>query len=380
MKIIKGGVTKPYGFKSSGVAAGIKKSGKLDLGLIYSETPATTAAVFTKNSVKAAPIIVTQKHVQNNRAQAIVVNSGNANCFTGKFGLVYVQKTTEIIAKLLNINRSDVLVASTGIIGKPLPYQKIEDAAPLLVKNLSVKGAKNIARAILTTDKTTKECTVQIKIGGKKVTIGSCAKGSGMIAPNMATMLAFITTDAAINGRLLKLALKEAVDESFNSITVDGSMSTNDMVSVMANGWAKNKTITQASKDFFEFSHALNYVCLDLAKKIVLDGEGATKFIEIQVMGAKDNKQAKAIALKIANCNLVKTAAYGSNPNWGRVSAAIGALGISKLTEHNLKIAFSSFAKKQINITINLNIGLGKATVYTCDLSVEYIKINAAYN
>ncbi len=379
MKIIKGGITQPQGFKSNGIACGLKKSGKLDLGLITSDIPAVSSAVFTKSSIKAAPLLVCQEHIRNHITQAIVINSGNANCFTGKQGLACAQKTTELIGKKLAIPHEDVLVASTGIIGKQLSFTKIQDGAKKLIKGLSPHGADKTARAILTTDITTKEITVEITLSGKKVTIGACAKGSGMIAPNMATMLAFITTDAAISAKMLNTALKSASDQSFNCISVDGCMSTNDMVSVMANGLAKNKKITTANKDYKTFCNALNHVCLDLAKKIVLDGEGATKFIEIQVVGAKNYKQAQEVGLKVANSNLVKTAAYGNNPNWGRVAAAVGSVGIKEVTENKIKFKFSPFTRKHIIIHINLNIGAHKAVVYTSDLSYKYVKINVEY-
>ncbi|MDP8212167.1 MAG: bifunctional glutamate N-acetyltransferase/amino-acid acetyltransferase ArgJ [Candidatus Zapsychrus exili] len=380
MKIIKGGVTKPQGYKASGISCGIKRSGKLDLGLIASDCATVSVGVFTKSSVKAAPLVISQKHIKNNKIQAIIVNSGNANCFTGKFGLAYADKTTEIIGKLLNISKKDVIVSSTGIIGKPLPFKKIKNASKKLVQNLSKSGSERIAKSILTTDKKTKQSAVQINLRGKKVYVGACAKGSGMIAPNMATMLAFVTTDAAINANMLKIALKKANDESFNCISVDGCMSTNDMVIVMANGLAKNKKITKAGADFKKLCKAINYICLDLAKKIVLDGEGATKFINIEVMEAKNKKQAQKAALQIANSVLVKTAAYGSNPNWGRIAAAVGSLGISKITENNLKIVFSSFKEKEIKIIVDLGLGKASASAYTCDLSLDYVRINGKYN
>ena len=231
----------------------------------------------------------------------------------------------------------------------------------------------------MTTDLQLKQIAVEVMVGGKKVTIGACGKGSGMVEPNMATMLGFITTDAAVSAKMLKLALTNATDLSFNAITVDGCQSTNDMVTLMANGSAKNKTITKSGKDFDAFCKALNHVCIDLAKKIVLDGEGATKFIEIHVSGAKNFVQAKTIAMKVANSNLVKTAAFGSNPNWGRVAAAVGSLGL-KITEDDLKIKFSSFKEKNIAINVGLNLGDSKATVWTSDLSYEYVKINGEYN
>ncbi|MFA5087795.1 MAG: bifunctional glutamate N-acetyltransferase/amino-acid acetyltransferase ArgJ [Candidatus Omnitrophota bacterium] len=379
MKTISGGITRPQGYQANGLWCGIKRSGKPDLALIYSIVPAVAAGVFTKNSVIAAPLVVTKSHLRNHRAQAIIVNSGNANCFTGHFGQVYAKKTTRVVGKLLGIRDTDVLVSSTGIIGKPLPYKKIEGALPLLIKGLNQANGAKAAAAILTTDKAKKEIAVRIKLGGKTVTIGACAKGSGMIAPNMATMLAFITTDAAINVPLLKSALKDAVELSFNSITIDNCMSTNDMVTIMANGRAGNRSIEKEGKDYHIFCDALKYVCLDLAKKIVLDGEGATKFIAVQVSNAATPAQAKKACLAIANSNLVKTAAYGSDPNWGRVAAAVGALGWA-VKEEDMKIHFSSFAKKHINIYVDLNLGKCRATVYTCDLSLDYVRINGKYN
>lgn len=379
MKIIKGSVTAPLGFKANGISAGIKRSGKPDLALITCDIPAVCVGIFTKNSIKAAPLIVTQAHLKNNIAQAVIANSGNANCFTGSFGLLYAKKTAELIAKLLGIKPADVLVASTGIIGKPLPYNKIQDSAQKLTNGLSRSGAGKAAKAILTTDLMTKEIAVKIHIAGKPVTIGAIAKGSGMIAPNMATMLCFVTTDCAISAKMLKEALRQANEKSFNSITVDGCMSTNDMVTVMASGLAGNKPITKPSNSFKIFTKALSHVCLDLAKKIVIDGEGATKFLTITVIGAKTESQAKSACFAIANSALVKTAAYGSNPNWGRVAAAVGSLGLP-VSEKQLKIKFSPFAKKNIEITVNLNLGKKQSTVYTSDLSLDYVKINGKYN
>ncbi|OGX24842.1 MAG: hypothetical protein A2787_02830 [Omnitrophica WOR_2 bacterium RIFCSPHIGHO2_01_FULL_48_9] len=382
MKIIKGGVTAATGFKANGLSAGIKRSGKTDLALIFSEKSAVAAGVFTKNSVKAAPLVVSQAHLRDGQAQAIITNSGNANCFTGHFGYVYAKRTTKLIAKLLGIKETAVVVASTGIIGKPLPYTKIEKAAPALVGGLgkNTQHGHKAAMAILTTDLAVKEIAVQVSINGKKITLGGCAKGSGMIQPNMATMLAYIMTDAAISAPLLKAALKEAVEPTFNCITVDGCMSTNDMVVVLANGLAGNKKITTIGTAYKIFCAALTHVCLDLAKKIVLDGEGATKFLEINVVGAKTKGQARQAAFAVANSNLVKTAAFGSNPNWGRVAGAVGSLAIPAVNEKNLKIKFSPFTKKNIDITVDLNYGKETATVYTCDLSYDYVKINGDYS
>ncbi len=379
MKIIKGGVTSALGFKASGMSCGIKKSGKPDLALIACDIPATTVGVFTKNSIKAAPLIVTQNNLADHKAQAIIINSGNANCFTGNPGMQCAKQSTALMAKLLNIESSNVLVASTGIIGKQMPYQKIVAAAPSLVKALSKTAGHKAAQAILTTDLVAKEIAVQIIIAGKRVTIGAMAKGSGMIAPNMATMLGFITTDAAITAKMLKAALKNAIEQSFNNITIDGCMSTNDMVTVMASGLAGNKTIASPQNDFKIFCQALNHICLDLAKKIVWDAEGITKFITVTTTGAKTAAQAKKTSFAIANSNLVKTAAYGNNPNWGRVAAAVGSLGLP-VTEKQLKIKFSPFQNKEIQIWVDLGLGQAKASVYTSDLSVEYVRINGRYN
>ena len=379
MKVIQGGVTSPQGYQANGIFCGIKRSGKLDLGLIYSLKPAVTVGVFTKNSIKAAPLLVTMRNIKKGVAQAVIVNSGNANCYTGPSGLKHAEASTEIVARHLALDPENVLVTSTGIIGKPLPFDKIAEGVPQLVKGLDGAGGEKFAQAIMTTDLQLKQIAVEVMVGGKKVTIGACGKGSGMVEPNMATMLGFITTDAAVSAKMLKTALTNATDLSFNAITVDGCQSTNDMVTLMANGSARNKTITKPGKDFDAFCKALNHVCIDLAKKIVLDGEGATKFIEIHVSGAKNFVQAKTIAMKVANSNLVKTAAFGSNPNWGRVAAAVGSLGL-KITEDDLKIKFSSFKEKNIAINVGLNLGDGKATVWTSDLSYEYVKINGEYN
>lgn len=379
MKTIKGGITAPKGFTANGLWCGIKRSGKPDLSLIFSTVLSTAVGLFTKNSVIAAPLIVTKENLKNNKAQAIIINSGNANCFTGKQGLTNSKKTIKTISQILNIDSQNTLVASTGIIGKHLPYKEIKNACPDLAKGLDKKKSNLAARGILTTDTVSKEIALEISIGGKKARLGAMAKGSGMIAPSMATMLAFITTDINIKPSLLKQALKESCDKSFHCITVDNCMSTNDMVIVMANGLSGNKIIKNKGKDYKTFATALDIICLDLAKKIVQDAEGATKFITVHVSGAKNTTQAKKIAFAIANSNLVKTAAYGSNPNWGRVAAAIGSLGMG-ITEKMIQIKFSSFTKKNISILVNIGLSSGQATVYTSDLSLEYVKINGKYN
>jgi glutamate N-acetyltransferase/amino-acid N-acetyltransferase len=381
MKIINGGITQPKGFQANGIACGIKKSGKPDLSLIFSNVPCVAAAVYTKNSVKAAPLIVTKKHLMNGTAQAIIANSGNANCFTGQNGLLTAMAMANETAKQLKIKSTDVLVASTGIIGKPLPIAKIKTGLPELINGLEHTTAKgtDAAKAIMTTDLMVKQIAVQFKIGKKDVTIAGCAKGSGMIEPNMATMFCFLTTDAAIEKRLLKKALIFSTDLSFNCITVDGCMSTNDMVSIMANGLAENELIKTEGSAFKDFCAALTYVCLDLAKKIVKDGEGAKKLLQITVDGAKTEKVARMAAKAIANSNLVKTAAYGKNANWGRIAAAVGSLGIN-ITENDLVIKSKELVSKDIFIHVNIGKGHHSATILTCDLTEDYIKINGAYN
>ncbi len=380
MKQLKGGgVTSPHGFKANGFWAGIKKSGKPDLGIIYSDVMCTAAAVFTRNSVKAAPIVLCQKHIKGGKVQALVANSGNANCFTGEYGMMYAKKLTELVAGHFAIVPANVLVMSTGIIGRPFPYEKIREALPSLFKGLSAKRGASFAKAIMTTDTMDKQIAVSLEVGGKTVTIGACAKGSGMIEPNMATMLACVTTDAAITPGLLTTALREATDVSFNAITVDGCMSTNDMVSLMANGMADNKMISARGADYDLFVEALKAVCVKLARDIIIDGEGASKFFEVRVTGAVSVKQARAAAMKVANSSLVKTADYTDNPNWGRVAAAIGACGFNRVTEQTLKIEFS-VKKNTIYIHADLGIGEASATVYTCDLTHQYIDINGNYN
>jgi len=381
MKTIQGGITAPQGFLANGIVSGIKRSGKMDLGIIVSVNPAITVGVFTKSSIKAAPLVVSMKHIKKGKSRAVLVNSGNANCYTGDAGLKHAQDSTALVSNfLVGVKPADVLVTSTGIIGKPLPYNKIVDAMPALIKGLSDQGGGKFARAIMTTDLKVKQNAVEIVIGGKKVVIGGCGKGSGMIEPNMATMLGFVTTDASISLKMLKTALKRATERSFNSITVDGCMSTNDMVTLQASGLAGNKKIVTEDSDFKKFYQALEFVCIDLAKKIVQDGEGATKFLTINVNGAANETQARKIAKTIANSTLVKTAAFGSNPNWGRVGAAVGSLGIARINEYNMKITFSPFNKKEISITVDLPLGKASATVYTCDFSYEYVRINGEYN
>jgi len=369
----------PSGFKAEGISCGIKKSGKKDLALIYSESIATAAGVFTSNRIQAAPVKLSKNHLKDNKAQAIIVNSGNANCMTKAKGLKDANEMAACVAKALKIKNKDVLVASTGIIGKPLPIDKIKKGISSLTNNISKNGLNNVAAAIMTTDTEPKKVSLKLAIDGKVITITGIAKGAGMIYPNMATMLSFIMTDLAIAPNALKIALKNAVDNSFNCISIDGCTSTNDMVLILANGQARNKKINFGDQSFKVFLNSLNYVCLELAKKIVQDAEGATKFIQIKVRGAKDYPEAKKLAFAVANSNLLKTAIFGENRNLGRIFAALGQTGIN-ISENKIKVNCSSFKNKDIKMIIDLNMGKSFATVYTSDLSEEYVRINAAYN
>ena len=380
MKFINYGVCAPLGFLASGISCGIKnKRNNKDLALIYSQIPAVSAGMFTTNTFKAAPIRISKRNLFNSKAQAIIANSGNANCFTGICGINYAQRMSQACAKELSINAKDVLVASTGIIAKPLPIIKIEKHVPGLVKVLSRQGGRSAAEAILTTDSFLKQAAVEFKIGKSKTRIGAIAKGAGMIAPNMSTMLCFITTDAKIKPLALKQALRDAVGNSFNNITIDGCMSTNDTVFIMANGLCGNKEINLKDKNSAVFSQALSVICDKMSKAIVRDAEGATKFIRIKIEGASSDYIAREIGLSVANSNLFKTAVYGENPNWGRIIAAVGSLGLN-IREKAIKIKFSSFKSSDVTIDIGLSMGRGRAKIYTSDLTPKYIKINAEYN
>lgn len=395
MKIISGGITAPKGFLSCGIHCGIKFIRK-DLALIYSQEPCVACGLFTQNKVQAAPITVTKRHLQDNRAQAIIVNSGNANCCTGREGINDSKMICRQTGKELAIAPKDVLVASTGIIGRRLSLEKIQKGISLLAQRLSSQGSLSAAEAIMTTDTKPKQISVSVKIGKAQVKIGGVAKGAGMIQPNLATMLAFITTDVKIDKIKLKKALQEAAERSFNLITVDGDTSTNDMVLVMANGLAGNSRL--GAGGLKRFQQALNFVCLSLAKMIVNDGEGASKFVEIAVEQAKNHIQAKKVAFKVANSPLVKTALFGEKPNWGRIAACVGAadeaikadklniyLGKIKVlqkgaaTKTNKLSLREIFKEDEIQIRITLGLGRFAARVFSCDLSDKYVKINAEY-
>jgi glutamate N-acetyltransferase/amino-acid N-acetyltransferase len=398
IKTIEGGITAPRGFKAGGTACGIKKNGQLDLALIVSEGPAVTAGIFTTNQVKAAPVVLTQERVTKGIARAIVVNSGNANACVGPDGMRTARRMTEAAAKFLQIEEALVLVASTGVIGVELPVTKIESA---LVQNpgfITESGGENAAGAIMTTDTFPKEIAVEFELDHDQIRIGGIAKGSGMIHPNMATMLSFLTTDIAISKAMLDQALVYAGDHSFNRITVDGDTSTNDCLLILANGAAGNKMITGAGPGYQLFRDALTLVCRELAKMIARDGEGATKFVEIKVTGARTEDEAARIGKSVATSNLVKTALFGEDANWGRILAAAGYSGVpiqpdliniylgdllvcqggAGLVFDEIK-AKQILAKKEILITIELELGNDQASIWTCDLSYDYVKINGSY-
>ncbi len=392
------GVTYPLGFTAAGVRAGIKKNGNLDVAVIYTEKEAAVAGVFTKNLVAAAPVHVSKIVVGTGSAHAIVANAGCANACTGEQGLRDAEKMTEITAQELGCRSDDVIVASTGVIGVNLPMDKMESGIKDAVKNLSREGSVNAGNAIITTDTYSKAGATEIQIGGKEVRFGVIAKGSGMIQPNMATMLCFITTDAAIEQSLLQEALSEITEVTFNMISVDGDMSTNDMVTVLANGAAENPKITSKNEDYEKFYSALKNICTELSKRIAADGEGATKFLTINVNGAENFGDAKQVAMSVAKSPLVKTAFFGEDPNWGRVICAVGYSGVKILPEktvvkfggipvytHGVGAKFDDEALRKVmsekDIVIDIELGLGEtsATVWSCDLSYGYVKINGEY-
>jgi glutamate N-acetyltransferase/amino-acid N-acetyltransferase len=393
------GVTGPKGFKAAGVHSGVKKS-KKDLALLFSEVPAYAAGVFTTSKVQAAPVLVCKEQLKSSRTfRALVVNSGNANACTGERGLNDAWAMVEATATATGVGRNEVFVSSTGVIGQYLPMERLQGGIPSAASSLHQDGHTSAAEAIMTTDTFVKELAVRVTVDGVAITIGGMAKGSGMIAPNMATMLAFITTDAKITPGLLNDSLKHAADRSFNRITVDGDTSTNDMVLLLANGLAGNKEFTDADeKGYREFYEALEYLLVRLSKMIVLDGEGATKFVEVQVTGAAREEDAVSAARAIANSNLVKTALHGEDANWGRILAAVGYSGIEfdpaaveisigdvPILRQNYCIDFSEeeakrvLSRKEITLIVDLHQGVHSALFWTCDLSREYVAINANY-
>ena len=396
---INAGVAYPKGFTAQGVKAGIKKSGNLDVAVIYSEKDAAVAGVFTKNQVAAAPVRVSKIIVGTKTARAIVANAGCANACTGEQGLRDAEQMCKIAADELKIRDDDIIVASTGVIGVTLPMDKMEAGIKAAIKGLSKDGSVNAGNAIITTDTYSKSCATEIEIGGKEVRFGVIAKGSGMIQPDMATMLCFITTDAAIDQKLLQEALSEITEVTFNMISVDGDMSTNDMVVVMANGEAGNNKITEKNDDYKKFYETLKLICTELSKRIAADGEGATKFLTIHVSGADTFADAKQVAMSVAKSPLVKTAFFGEDPNWGRVICAVGYSGIKMSPEktivkfgnipvyaHSIGAEYDAEALKKVmaehDILIDIELGLGdeEATVWSCDFSYEYVKINGEYH
>ncbi|MHB0976034.1 MAG: bifunctional glutamate N-acetyltransferase/amino-acid acetyltransferase ArgJ [Candidatus Aquicultorales bacterium] len=394
-KHIPGGVTAPKGFKASGIACGIKQSGKTDLAIVFSDAQATGAGVFTKNVMVAPPVLLSKANLESGTARAMVVNSGNANACTGAQGYADSVLMAEIAARALGLCVDDVVVASTGIIGVPLPIEKVQAGIIEAAGCLSETGSSDAASAIMTTDLFPKESAVEVVLSGGSVRIGGIAKGSGMIAPNMATMLAFITTDAAIGAKELKDLLVDVTDRTFNSITVDGDTSTNDMLVVLANGMSG---VDVGADDLEAFGEALESLCSTLGKMIVKDGEGATKIARITVGGGASKEEAKAAAMAIANSKLVKTALFGSDPNWGRIACAAGYSGAG-LDPNMLKIdiagittvekgvpvpfddmaASDALAAEEVEITVDLGVGEASATVWTCDLSYDYVRINSEY-
>ncbi len=399
MKINPLGVTAPQGFTAAGIHCGIKKPGILDLALLVSTVPGPIAGVFTKNRVVAAPVILDRRHLRHHRGRAIIVNSGNANACTGAPGLQAATAMADAVARSLAIPRTQVFVGSTGVIGRVLPIDRVTAGIPTLITKLSHTGGRQAAQAILTTDLRPKTIALQTKIGGRVVTIGGMAKGSGMIHPNMATMLGYLTTDAAIAPAALQRALKSAVDQSFNCISVDGDTSTNDTVLCLANGLAKNATIQAGTKHYRQFEQLLTEASQALALAICRDGEGVTKVVKIAVEGAQTLAAARRVASTVATSNLVKTALFGEDANWGRVMGAIGRSGVpinpDKLTVRFDKVVMVKrgmgtglaaerkiaqvFKQKEFTISIDLGQGQAAAHMWTTDLSYDYVRINASY-
>ena len=406
MKVIDGGVTAPKGFLAAGLRAGIKpgKTNK-DMAMIYSERPAVIAGTFTRNVVKAAPVLWGKKIVEEQEAiRAAVINTGIANACTGTKGYENVEREATLVSKLLNIKKEEVIVGSTGVIGQQLPMEVVEEGIKQLVPQIKHdrQSSKDAAQAILTTDTKPKEIAVIIKISGKEVTIGGICKGSGMIHPNMGTMLGFIATDASIHKDLLLQMQREIVEETFNMISVDGDTSTNDSVFVMANGMAGNETISEKNADYEVFKEGLTYVNRELAKKIAGDGEGCTKLFEVHVAGADTKENAKILSKSVVTSSLTKAAIYGKDANWGRILCALGYSGVS-FDPQKVDITFQSAAgsidivkdgiatdysedeatkilsEEEVTADIHMHSGNEEATAWGCDLTHEYVSINADY-
>ncbi len=386
------------GFKAAGLNCGLKAKGALDLTLVVSDRPAVAAGVFTKNKVRSPSVIWCEQTLRKNpEIRAVVVNSGNANACTGAQGMRACKQIANSLAGELQIQPRQLLIASTGVIGVPLPWEKVVSGVPALNKKLSSKGWMDAARGIMTTDLTLKTARHSFKLNGRNIVVGGFAKGSGMIHPNMATMLGFLFTNAAVDAKTLKAALRQAVDPTFNSISVDGEVSTNDCVICLANGAAGNPPIRK--KELPAFVDALTQVCRSLAFQVVQDGEGATKFITVRVGGARSVKQARQVANSVATSSLVKTAVFGEDPNWGRIICAIGYSGAA-VNQNRIDISLnglplvrqgeiapgvsqprleSRMKKKDILIDIGLGQGRAEAEIYTCDFSYDYVRINAEY-
>jgi glutamate N-acetyltransferase/amino-acid N-acetyltransferase len=402
MKFVDGGVTAAKGFLASGLHSGIRKNrDKKDLALIFCEAECNAAAVYTLNKVKGSPLIVTEKNLTNGKARAVIVNSGNANTCNAD-GELKAELMCEYTANALNIDKSDVIVASTGVIGQILPIEPIREGIPKLAEMLSKSGSPDAAEAIMTTDLCKKELAIEFTLGGKTCFLGGIAKGSGMIHPNMATMLGFLTTDVNITEDMLKLVLKATVVDTYNMVSVDGDTSTNDMVSIMASGLAKNKIIDTQNEDFFLFVGALNKINIALCRAIAKDGEGATKLLTCVVTNSPDKEIARQISKTVITSSLLKAAMFGADANWGRVLCAIGYAPVD-IDVKRVDVEFASSvgniavckngagldfdeekAKKilleeEININININAGKETATAWGCDLTYDYVKINGDY-
>ena len=402
MKMMEGGVTAAQGFVAGGIHCGVRKNkSKPDLAMIYSEKPCTAAAVYTRNLVKGAPILVTQKNIADGTAKAVICNSGNANTCNAD-GVEKAEAMCQLTAKALGIAPQDVVVASTGVIGQVLPLEPIQEGIPELVKTLSPEGSLAAATAIMTTDTIPKEAAAQVEIGGKTVTLGGISKGSGMIHPNMATMLCFVTTDCAITPEMLDKAIHQVTEKTFNMISIDGDTSTNDTFAILANGAAGNETIAAPGPDYDAFVEALEAVCRQLSKLMAGDGEGATKLLVCQVEGAADPETAKVVAKSVICSTLFKAAMFGADANWGRVLCAIGYSGAA-VDVHKIDVSFRSakgqvdvcqngagipfseekasevLGEKEIDILVHLHMGQEQAEAYGCDLTYDYVKINGDY-
>lgn len=397
---VQGGITSAAGFVAAAERCGLRKAGdpRPDLALLLSRVPAAAAGVFTTNRVQAAPVVLCRERLRSGRARALVVNAGVANACTGPEGMADARRMAEVAAEALGVPADEVLVASTGVIGNRLPMERVEAGIRAAAGRLSPAGGAEAALAITTTDTRPKEVAVRVAVGGKQATIGAMAKGSGMIRPNMATMLCFIATDAAVAPDALGRALGHAVDRSFNMITVDGDTSTNDSVIILANGLAGNPEITVGTEDFRLFQNALEEVCVFLAKAIARDGEGATRLLEVDVHGAESAADARKAALAVAGSNLVKAAVFGADANWGRIMAALGYsgarfdpaavevhLGPLPLVTGGVSAGFDEalarelLSQEEVRLTVNLNAGWGRAVAWGCDLTCDYVRINGSY-